>query len=322
MFYRRKLANLISKNVSFPCNFKLWNLLGKPPIAVTFTGGLGAQVISTAIYTMLKKAGLPVYADFSYFNRPCRVNKGNLRDGLSIFPWQLTELGVLQESFTVFSAKSVPWFAIEDGPVKLALFLEAANDPAIRKMLSTAYNPGFIEDFVPTELRDKRYGCVHIRRGDYVSVASHITSDSQLAKASSLWDNDVDLVVVLSDSPIGQESRKYYQELSQKTYFFADDLSPISSFVIMQNAKYLICSNSQFSLSAGMCAGLPMLLPSRWYSYPDKTLFSCTRPGQLAQLEALLIKCSSFMLVTPPPREKKQTSITDRSSFFRFIAAC
>lgn len=64
MIYYRKLANAIAKKVSFPWNFKLWDMLGEPPIVVTFTGGLGAQVISTAIYTLLANAGLPVYADF------------------------------------------------------------------------------------------------------------------------------------------------------------------------------------------------------------------------------------------------------------------
>lgn len=204
----------------------------------------------------------------------------------------------------------------------MALFLEAVNSPAIRKMLSTSHNTDLTENFLPTMLRGKRYGCVHIRRGDYFSVASHIIGDYQLAEASSLWDNDVDLVVVLSDSLIGQETKKYYQVLSKKTHFFADDLSPISSFVIMQNAKYLICSNSQFSLSAGMCAGLPLLLPSRWYSYTQMAHLNHPRRGQLAQLEALLAKSSSFMLVPPPSCEKSQNAITDKSSFFRFIAAC
>ena len=297
-------------------------MLGEPPIAVTFTGGLGAQVISAAIYEMLQSVGLPVCADFSYFQRPAKVNKGIPSEGISNFPWQLSELGIQQDTFAHLTAKSIPWISIEDGPVKLALFLEAVKDPGTRQKLSRSKEVSLTENLLPTELRGKRYGCVHIRRGDYLSVASHVVSDSQLSEASGLWENDADLIVALSDSPICPETRKLYRERSRKPYLFADDVSPISSFVIMQNAQYLICSNSQFSLSAGMCAGLPMLIPSRWYTYPDVMHSKSSQACQLAHLEDILVKTSSFMLVNPPACKQVDSSITDRSSFFRFIATC
>jgi hypothetical protein len=43
---------------------------GSKPAVVTFTGGMGAQMIRAAIYFSLKNAGLPVYADLSYFEKP------------------------------------------------------------------------------------------------------------------------------------------------------------------------------------------------------------------------------------------------------------
>mgnify|MGYP006274763351 CR=1 FL=1 len=321
-FQRKLLRRAISQNLKYPLNLKLWNLLGEPPITVTFTGGLGAQVISTAIYEMLKTAGLPVCADFSYFQRPTRINKGIPSEGISNFPWQLSELGIQQDTFAHVSKKCNPWVSIEDGPVKLALFLEAVKDPAIRQKLSRSRDVTLLNSLMPTELRGKRYGCVHIRRGDYLSVASHVVSDSELADASALWEGNADLIVALSDSPISSETRNLYRERSRKPYLFADDVSPISCFAIMQNAQYLICSNSQFSLSAGMCAGLPMLIPSRWYTYPDVRPSKHNQSGQLAHLEELLVKKSSFMLVNPPAYKQKDPSITDRSSFFRFIATC
>ena len=38
------------------------------PVAITFTGGMGAQIVSAAIYYHLEHEGRPVIADFSYFN--------------------------------------------------------------------------------------------------------------------------------------------------------------------------------------------------------------------------------------------------------------
>jgi len=40
------------------------------PTIVTFTGGMGAQIISAAIYFSMKNSGRPVYAVLSYFDRP------------------------------------------------------------------------------------------------------------------------------------------------------------------------------------------------------------------------------------------------------------
>jgi hypothetical protein len=39
-------------------------------ILVTFTGGLGAQILSAAIYFYLKGDGSKVYADLDYFKQP------------------------------------------------------------------------------------------------------------------------------------------------------------------------------------------------------------------------------------------------------------
>ena len=282
---------------------------------------MGAQVISTAIYEKLKSVGLPVCADFSYFNGLHKINNGDPLGGISKFPWQLDEIGYSQASFNTLSPTSVPWFAIDDGPVKMGLFLEAVSDPGVRLKLSTVNRPDLIRDLLPGQLSAKRYGCVHIRRGDYLSVASHIVTDSLLAKACDAWGVDEGMVVVLSDSPIAQETRDLFRRISGRHFVFADAVSPISSFVIMQNSKYLICSNSQFSLSAGMCAGLPMLIPSRWYSYPNKKRYSRSRHGRLAHIEDLLFMSSDFVLVNQPSYGVQRLNpITDVRSFCKFVA--
>jgi len=322
MGFYSNLRRALSPNLPFPLNLKLWRLLGEPPIAVTFTGGLGAQVISTAIYEKFMSVGLPVCADFSYFNSSRSINKGDPLGGVSRFPWQLNDIGLSQSCFEVLSPKSIPWFTINDGPVKLGMFLEAVRDPSVRSKLSVVNRPDLISEFLPANLSGQRYGCVHIRRGDYLSVASHILTDSQLAKACGLWGADENIVVVLSDSPIGQETRDLFRRDCRKTFIFADTVSPISSFIIMQNAQYLICSNSQFSLSAGMCAGVPMLIPSRWYSYPTQKYFKRSQDGNLAHLEYLLFKSSDFMLVKPlSSDEEGQRLVADGPSFFKFIAS-
>jgi hypothetical protein len=56
---------------------------------VTFTGGMGAQMISAAIYLSMKNDGLPVYADLSYFDKPESVAAAGKPGDCSHWSWQL-----------------------------------------------------------------------------------------------------------------------------------------------------------------------------------------------------------------------------------------
>ena len=42
-------------------------------VIVAFTGGMGAQIISAAIYFAMKDVGKEVYADLTYFDNPAKL---------------------------------------------------------------------------------------------------------------------------------------------------------------------------------------------------------------------------------------------------------
>lgn len=47
-------------------------------VVVTVTGGMGAQIISAAVYFSLRNEGRTVYADLSYFDKAERIPKSTV----------------------------------------------------------------------------------------------------------------------------------------------------------------------------------------------------------------------------------------------------
>jgi hypothetical protein len=106
--------------------------------------------------------------------------------------------------------------------------------------------------------------CVHVRRGDYVNVASHLVADNEFLGIVRKFSGLVSKAVVLSDSPIGPDFRgalaSYFAEVS-----FLDDIDPDAAHRIMRGARILICSNSSFSLTAAALNPKALVvIPKQW----------------------------------------------------------
>lgn len=59
-------------------------IFSNSPMIVTFTGGMGAQIISAAIYFYLKNEGHVVYADMSYFDKEENIATVTSGGGVSL----------------------------------------------------------------------------------------------------------------------------------------------------------------------------------------------------------------------------------------------
>ena len=90
------------------------------PVSVAFSGGLGAQIISTAVYCYFSE-GFDVVADFSYFKQKSFTNSGRSDEGLSIFPCSLIPLESSERTFG--QLVTTRYHEISDGYIKTALFL-------------------------------------------------------------------------------------------------------------------------------------------------------------------------------------------------------
>lgn len=237
------------------------------PTLVTFTGGMGAQMISAAIYFSMKNAGLPVYADLSYFDKPESVAVSGRLGDCSHWSWQLDKFGLTPTSFN-----STPGLTkrnsniLHDGPQKLELGLKALSQPEIQNYFSI---PAGVDDVLPLGYANG-YLCMHVRRGDYVNVASHLVADSEFIHQARKFSGLIDNLVVLSDSPIDPDFRNALAS-HFKLVSFLDNTDVFSAHRIMRSARVLICSNSQFSLIAAVLNPTALvLIPKQWFGEGER----------------------------------------------------
>jgi hypothetical protein len=241
--------------------FKCFSVKKDFPTVVTFTGGTGAQILSAAIYFSMKDTGQAVYADLSYFNSAeKKAIVGNAGE-CSHWSWRLDSFGLPQASFEASPGltkrnANILW----DGPEKWELGLKALAQPNIQGLFKV---PADLDDLMLGKFADS-FLCIHVRRGDYVNVFSHLVADSELLGIARRFSGLVEQAVVLSDSPIESSFRStvssYFKEAS-----FLDDIEPDAAHRIMRSARILICSNSSFSLTAGaLNPNALVVIPKQW----------------------------------------------------------
>lgn len=229
---------------------------------VTFTGGMGAQIISAAIYFSLKSEGREVYADLSYFDRAERVATIGNAGEISYWSWQLDPFGISRDSFevaTAYAKREVE--LIEDGPKKMSLGFGALRQPEVQEHFAITKN---VDGVLPPGV-SSGYLCIHVRRGDYVNVASHLVSDREFFELAKKFVGLLKYLVVVSDSPIESKFRKTIAAGYEQAVFL-DNIDAFTSHCVMRNARILVCSNSQFSLIAALLSTQALVvLPKQWF---------------------------------------------------------
>jgi len=229
-------------------------------VIVTFTGGMGAQILSATIYFAMKDAGKKVYADLAYFNTPAKLATEGTMGQISQWAWQLSPFGLEPSDFEIFTGEnSKKEDLIVDGPRKIRLSLSALQDTKIQHYFSMAKFP--TDTF---GLEDAKYVCAHIRRGDYVNVASHLMADEEFLSATNRFSSLCDTLVVVSDSSISESLKTRFSN-QFKDCIFLDNIDAFTTHCIMRKANALICSNSQFSLvAAALNTTGVVLVPKNW----------------------------------------------------------
>jgi hypothetical protein len=229
-------------------------------VIVTFTGGMGAQILSAAIYFSIRNSGKEAYADLSYFDKlPVLATEGEIGQ-ISQWNWQLDPFGLQPHHFETHPGKNTSREdVIVDGPRKIQLGLSSLQNRDIQKNFTILRAP--VNCF---GLNGIQYICVHIRRGDYINVATHLIPDEEFLNIANKFSSLCSNVVIVSDSTISPELKNRFSA-QFKTCIFLDDIDALTTHYIMRNAAILICSNSQFSLVTGTLneSGL-VLIPKNW----------------------------------------------------------
>jgi hypothetical protein len=131
------------------------------------------------------------------------------------------------------------------------------------------------------------YLCLHIRRGDYLSVASYMVPENYFLDISSKFIGLVDTIVVFSDSPLSADfTNEVKKGFGQSFLFENSSLTPFLTHSVMRHAKILVCSNSQFSFTAGILNDNLVILPKIWFG------------KELESLNDSISKSSKFMILS------------------------
>jgi len=231
------------------------------PTVVVFAGGMGTQIFQAAVYFSMKSAGHTVYADLSYFDTEARIAETGKAGQLTHWFWQLDQFGLPKASFDRAPAYNKhDADVLRDGPRMGELALKALAQPDIRGLFKDAGN---VRDTLPEDVLSG-FLCIHIRRGDYVNVASHLISDEEFISLIRKFSGLINNAVILSDSPIESNFRNTVSPFF-KTTLFLDNIDAYASHRIMRNARILICSNSTFSLTAAaLNPNALVFIPKQW----------------------------------------------------------
>ncbi|MET0334443.1 MAG: hypothetical protein ABW190_09255 [Rhizobacter sp.] len=254
------------------------------PCSVSFTGGMGAQILSAAIYFDKKDRGEVVFADVSYFDRPAEIHDAGKPGALSHWHWQLDRFSLPISMFSGDgSAPGQKLHAIVDGPEKMRLALNALEQPAVRARFQV---PDGLADVLGSD-HDDPFLCMHIRRGDYVNVADHLVSDAEFLAAAKPFAGLLRRLVILSDSAVPAAlTAELEADFGEVRVLKVD---AYDSHRVMRGARVLICSNSQFSLiAAAMNPKALVLVPKQWFT------------GKLREIEAPIQERCTFQMMSAP----------------------
>lgn len=175
---------------------------GVPPVipraylngmAVEFAGGLGAQVLAAAAYFYLKLQGANVSADTTYFDAdPTGIAHLPTRH-VSIWRWELDAWRLSRQEFEPSPDLRVPRVS---GDLLMAWAVAGLQLSSIRSRFRDDVSSD--KDFLPP------YACVHVRRGDFLGVASKVLWKEDYERVVERISGLLPRVVVVSDTSLEQ----------------------------------------------------------------------------------------------------------------------
>lgn len=224
---------------------------------VFIEGGLGSQLLAMMMFLTRQEVSPSVQADVSYFKSGLEIPLDDSR-GLTRWPWELDKYGYDLDLFPVIRHRFRRRLSESDQAAIDQRFMSmvAQRDwtQAFPVVKSAAY------ELERLEIRpEEEFACVHVRRGDYLRVASRtVPFEKTLDLVHALRALLPRSVVFLSDDPFtGTEVGAASELLNDKKCTFLAGSDQHASHGLMRMASVLITSNSTFSWSAGILSIRP-----------------------------------------------------------------
>jgi hypothetical protein len=266
--------------------FKASERLKKPDHSTTyFEGGLGSQILAYIEFINRRNNSSQfTFTETSYFD----VNQVfNQENGVTHWQWRLNEYGVELEEmrkFSKYNSKRISKLRRPNGN-EYSEYIKKHNlwSPTknVLEELPIKSSKEYREKVFFSGRRIFDYGVVHIRKGDYLNVASKLIDIDDIEKIMiklklSLPKN----LVIVSDGIITTSERKKLNSaysvftLSKIEYYDKSNSNIDETLVhdLMRSANFLLTSNSTFSFTAGLLNNVDnrlVVFPSSFYGGSD-----------------------------------------------------
>ena len=158
---------------------------------------------------------------------------------------------------------------IHDGPNKSRLFINGMNETVIKEKFSTN-SIEWKSILKNNKIQFDNSVFLHLRRGDYLNVASHLISTDEILKICYKLPKIFKNIVVFSDST-ESDNQKFVSELKKifNNVKWLDGVDNLNAHKIMSEASFLICSNSQFSTTAAYLGNGFSIIPQKYSTDKD-----------------------------------------------------
>jgi len=239
---------------------------------VYFEGGLGSQIISYIVYNEKKIQKNASAANLDYFN--ITLSDFTQDNGLSRWAWKLDHYGISKNNLVVnknIKAVFKKYFLVRP-EFDTEIFLNFREEKASQYNSIFPVNTKNVKEYVQKVFQnsDSDYSIIHIRRGDYLKVASNIIKTEQVVNLINKLKSILTVnILITCDSILPKEETEILEKsLSGHNYVY---LSPNENTYLvhdlMRSAKILIASNSTFSFTAGLLSNKDCLFffPTKYF---------------------------------------------------------
>jgi hypothetical protein len=222
---------------------------------VHIEGGLGSQILGIiSFWEHQEKYGVAkARCDLSYFKS---------QDRGDLWKWELDRYQIylieLQEhgSTTISNILKLKSDFLSELEINNNYWIQARKKYLDRFQFDRELVIDFLERFAVFEDKNS-YGAVHIRRGDYLQVASKVISFAEyLNLLLTLRELIPKNLLIVSDSQLHEKEKETLSNYFGKSHnlVFLDDpqLDPFLIHCILRQADLLVTSNSTFSFTAAL----------------------------------------------------------------------
>ena len=240
---------------------------------VYFEGGLGSQILAYIEYSEKNRSSnKPVFANLDYFKNI----KSDFTDesGLSRWTWKLDYYGIYQSQLKQITKIRKPlnkylkarqqsdtqiFYNFREKKSEIYQKIFAMNNIEVKKYL--------IEKFGSDK---DDFAVIHVRRGDYLNVASKIVSTEELIKfVNKVKKLLPDNILISSDSYLPSSEKDLFSNtLTESNLVYVDPHEdPFMVHNLMRSSTILVASNSTFSFTAGLLAkrGCMVFFPTNYF---------------------------------------------------------